>query len=869
MVLGFNEYYNDLINEAKSPEELMKLLTYQFVDGKGVPLDVLKQVFSVDPTKKKTYTRWVLGQWSEENAKYITNVAQNGTLKKVFEYFKERATATDDAKHGLNLVDMHSLKEAIDMLPDTDPIFGEISDDPEAENYELVYDTPTWKICVPHTFKADEKLGRGCRWCTAGAYGNGDYYFKRYSSEGPLWINFDLTKPQYGIDGKEYPYTRYQFLFEYDHYRGEMKDIHNDDINKYDIPEEVKEFYASQDKRYGEYWEESDEDDYERRLNEFKQERINSAIVINDKVPGHSLRIMLGNSFDDYEAEEYNYFVYCESDDTDPVSDYYINPDDWQVSSQDTDFESVDGMSAALVKTIRGEVLFFLFRTDRYYGYWDVACTDGVLRLEQNVALVVDGEYNEVFAYNGEESEVVIFEDDGVDSSSIRKIAKVDISNKFGINNLFEVVYNNDTHTLATFKKDKEEFKIFASGEIPVDGQFFWVYYSRKNKLPYVQGKFGKHWLIDDENNDEVEFNDNLTVLCDGLGKYENLLVVKDMRKGQNILDKSTKTFLLDKWYVIIDYENWDPSVDEPFVDLYPNKNTSERCVYDFENRKFLTDFYYTDNFRFKPCRFGLDTGRLINDDGVCIFDYINRKFYSTDGHFIECITNDLCVVKKLSNNGSNVPSIKIWKYRDEEEVNTDFVGCSRIVDLHDRGNASVNMILFTGHNDWAIFDANKCEYLVTDIDFVGTVGKHNEFYFTKQGNAYILVVEPHEYKFEKIKFMAHSYARDITNCNKAFITEDNVFVSTVGHGLYFCKDIDCKNVIGLHFDAQNRFMVCFEFPGNKTVGYNIGRGDIDIREPLGWSGVNDKSEAIALLSPQISQIQESFKRWLNKISDL
>ena len=41
MIYGLDEYYNGLIEEAKSPEEIKKVLEYQFVEGKGIPKDVV------------------------------------------------------------------------------------------------------------------------------------------------------------------------------------------------------------------------------------------------------------------------------------------------------------------------------------------------------------------------------------------------------------------------------------------------------------------------------------------------------------------------------------------------------------------------------------------------------------------------------------------------------------------------------------------------------------------------------------------------------------------------------------------------------------------------------------------------------------
>ena len=88
-MLGLEEYYIGLLNEAKSPEEIKKILEYQFVQGKGVPQEILDSIFEADPTKKKSYTRWVLSQWPEYE-KSIRKSIEDGKLKRMFDTIKNR-----------------------------------------------------------------------------------------------------------------------------------------------------------------------------------------------------------------------------------------------------------------------------------------------------------------------------------------------------------------------------------------------------------------------------------------------------------------------------------------------------------------------------------------------------------------------------------------------------------------------------------------------------------------------------------------------------------------------------------------------------------------------------------------------------------
>ena len=68
-MFGLEEYYRDLLEEAKSLDDIEKILHYQFVQGKNVPEKVFYTIFSADPTKRKVYTRWILSHWEREKGR--------------------------------------------------------------------------------------------------------------------------------------------------------------------------------------------------------------------------------------------------------------------------------------------------------------------------------------------------------------------------------------------------------------------------------------------------------------------------------------------------------------------------------------------------------------------------------------------------------------------------------------------------------------------------------------------------------------------------------------------------------------------------------------------------------------------------------
>ena len=82
----FEDICFDLLLEGKSPEEILSMLKYKF---KNVPENIIEQIFNLDPTKKKSYTQWVLTHWQDES-RLIQDMIRNGKLKKVFDYIFER-----------------------------------------------------------------------------------------------------------------------------------------------------------------------------------------------------------------------------------------------------------------------------------------------------------------------------------------------------------------------------------------------------------------------------------------------------------------------------------------------------------------------------------------------------------------------------------------------------------------------------------------------------------------------------------------------------------------------------------------------------------------------------------------------------------
>ena len=231
MILGFNEYIDELLLEAKSPEEVVRILSYKYPE---LPESLIKNLVATDPTKKKSYSSWVLSV--EKNPRKIKEYLDNGRLAEIFDYFRS------NAKEGASLTDKDSIEEAERSLPDSSDVLRKTGD-PEADDFDVVFQDSDWIIAVPHSYKASKKLGENTKWCTADAYGNGLYYYNDYTSSGPLWVNFKKGEQEV-LKGITYPYKRYQFCFE----RKAFLDAHDDpfDWEDLDMPESVQKFYEEQ-----------------------------------------------------------------------------------------------------------------------------------------------------------------------------------------------------------------------------------------------------------------------------------------------------------------------------------------------------------------------------------------------------------------------------------------------------------------------------------------------------------------------------------------------------------------------------------------------------------------------------------------------
>lgn len=535
--------YNKLILEAKSPEEIKQIAYQKFVIRNGVPEEIFEKVFSIDPTKKKTYTSWLLNLWHNE-APLIEDSLDNGQIRLLFHYFKTRNN------EGLNLVGIPTLSQALSMLPDIDTVLEKIGDGPE-NDFDIVYDTPEWKIAVPHCYKAAEKLGKGCRWCTAGAFGNGQHWFDKYTRTGrnddgryvgPLWINFDYSHRQEGIDHKDYPYTRYQFLFEWDNWHGEFMDYMDQRVDPSRIqsmPEEVKDFYARQNERYEVALRGNTDDATRRRENriaQYRREREQDGIVLKEFRDGVKLILMQRLSDTNQLNPNLPYHVYSSQDPQDPITTREYRKSENVIDKRVGDFPMI------VLNDASGEKIC-LFK--RNQGFKEVPLND--IELKHNgdniiglgkdarggVFEILYADVTDNFFLNLSHSLQCLGK-----SRRITNIFKNRELSEAANENLLEISLDNGFHQLYVQMVGGHGYN-FVWSNVPISGDRFVA------ENGFIEAKYGRYNL-----NSHTNYNVYSLI-------NERFAILKSILRGNNsprfnVFDSETRNLISDSWYTSI-----------------------------------------------------------------------------------------------------------------------------------------------------------------------------------------------------------------------------------------------------------------------------------------------------------------------------
>lgn len=310
-----------LIEEGRDPVELIH---YKF---QNVPSEVIDRVIAIDPTKKKSYSRWALDKWDKES-EVIVSALKSGRLKTLFDQFK----AKQGEKNAMKLSDFTSVFEVLrDYVPEEDTVLvksdkpttyvmnlGEEVDSDLANDFDIVYRDESWIIAVPNTYEAECKLGENMQWCTANEYGRGrDYYEEYLEKGGKYYVNFDLTTGE-SNKGKSYPYTRYQFHFE----TRQFKDKCDNQVDIFGIgmPDDAFKYYESVGYDMNKYMSTAE------KRNRYINWREQFKYDLNNGIESTStlyLNIGFDHRFTHIDVgEDTKFFVYDDNDNADPIGGY-------------------------------------------------------------------------------------------------------------------------------------------------------------------------------------------------------------------------------------------------------------------------------------------------------------------------------------------------------------------------------------------------------------------------------------------------------------------------------------------------------------------------------------------------------------------
>lgn len=580
-MFGLDEIYIELLNEAKSPEEIRKILHYQFVDSKGVPEDIFNAVLSVDPTKKKNYTRWVLMQW-ENSAKQISHAVKMGQIKELFDYFKERSGS------GLELGNMKSFFDAISAVPSIvkDPIFGLQNVDNEKEDdFNIVYDSSEWRIAVPNTVEASVKLGKGCRWCTAGAYGRPEYYYNEYGKAGKLWVNFDKRSSEITpMDKREYPYKRYQFCFEANN-GPELMDSSNEriDVEVMDIPSDVFEFYGEQDEEYVSILENATDGEIAA---ERRREIMLNNCILRKPGNGNYNDLLLLPIVSEYGEPTDVYSFYSENDLSDPVWDAEYN-------GYRSIVDECEGFPVVFMEsTIDTDSRDVYFEESRNYNLWNGETETRYLwNIYENVDLC--GGNNDIKYFKEKYSATLIVSFGPRTTDYVKKdinellgyAGDVDefrevrfngeLPNEFKNSIWIQVIFDNGYCGLWCINKYYQEVISIIKKDIPYDGYSFELINDGENC--YIRSKTRKYVLSGESDETEnfsvdshLENDDNYCVVT-----YDS----KDHTTNKcGLFDLSTKELIIKDVNYIDDYGEC------VLLSYY------DYCIfYDYKNRRFVS----------------------------------------------------------------------------------------------------------------------------------------------------------------------------------------------------------------------------------------------------------------------------------------
>lgn len=528
--------YERLIEEGKDPVEV---LHYKF---QYIPSDVIDAVIEIDPTKKKSYSQWLLSKWKDESDTIIDNL-KNGRIAKLFNHYKNH--------QDVQIKNCPSVAEGLRAFaPEEDTVLSKSSkpktyienlgkevDSDLANDFDVVFNEDGWIIAVPNTYESECKLGENMKWCTANAFGNGERFYDNYVDRGgKLYVNFDMSHGE-SRNGKDYPFTRYQFHFETKQFMDK-----NDSpiiLSELDLPQSVIDFYMDEGYDLDDYQDE--EAQYEAYCNR----RNECAFILNND-------LYLNIAFDDdYRFEEpdedTNFYVFHYNDDRDPlgyesVPNPHMNNDVvLKKTSQYIILRSNSDEASRLVLNYENGV--------SYSCPWEsYEVSEEMIELPDEMGLfVIDNKQHYTLLTNNE-STYRHLEVTNCEGMSINESC----TNADKYERIFIETINDNYHSLFTVEFDgtgEGYLDCIVRKDTPINGEYYVI-----NENGMVQGAFGTYRVYDEESVGEYSQYDLEQDL--GNGFYAVSTVVRGDELKFNIVRKGENKPLIGEWVdKVIDFK--------------------------------------------------------------------------------------------------------------------------------------------------------------------------------------------------------------------------------------------------------------------------------------------------------------------------
>lgn len=532
--------YERLIEEGKDPVEL---LHYKF---QYIPNDVIDAVIEIDPTKKKSYSQWLLSKWNEESDTIVNNL-KNGRIAKLFDHYKSH--------QDIQIKDCPSVEEGLrQFVPEEETVLtksskpttilmnrGWTEEVPSelANDFDIVFNDDDWIIAVPNTYEADCKLGENMNWCTAGGrsdFKGGRYYYDHYLNDngGKYYVNFDMSKGESRL-GKDYPFTRYQFHFE----TKQFMDLNDDpvDLSEIGMPDSALEFYSD------EGYDTDDFENLEARMERYEEQRYQNAYRINNEL---ELNIAYDEDFQIGQIDDNtDFYLFSADDDRDPICwDEIPNPH----TNEGVVIFNSDSLCIFKNKFGKSDngVIIAYNVSNNGWGRWETTNFNEYMLLPDNIG---------VFGLN-DNNHYSFISSDGESEISFNNLSVKDSDNIF-INNictnvdaeenegLFIETVSNGYHSLFVIYSSNNDCDMIIKKDIPANGKYFEI---DENGL--INGEFRSYNVYG--SNDNLPNWDLEEKLATGdylITSYKESEYYNDTKVVYNILKPNSNEPLIKDWF--------------------------------------------------------------------------------------------------------------------------------------------------------------------------------------------------------------------------------------------------------------------------------------------------------------------------------